>query len=149
MGSGGMVVMDEDNCMVDIAHYFLEFTQRESCGKCTMCRLGTKQMLDILEDIINGKGRLENLDLLVELAEDIKAGSLCGLGRTAPNPVLTSLRYFHEEYEAHVIEQDFPGALSGRKICFHHDSGRHTASYRYPDQSDYYSIVLPRGFISW
>jgi len=102
MGSGGMVVMDEDTCMVDVARYFLSFTQDESCGKCVMCRLGTKQMLDILENICNGRGRLEDIDLLLELSEAVKAGSLCGLGQTAPNPVLTTIRYFRHEYEEHI-----------------------------------------------
>jgi NADH-quinone oxidoreductase subunit F len=102
MGSGGMVVMDEDTCMVDVARYFLSFTQDESCGKCVPCRAGTKQMLDILEDICNGRGRPEDIDLLRELSEAIKAGSLCGLGQTAPNPVLTTIRYFRDEYEEHI-----------------------------------------------
>ena len=102
MGSGGMVIMDEDNCIVDIAKFFLSFTQAESCGKCVPCRLGTKQMLDILEDITNGKGKLEDIDLLEDLAKDIVAGSLCALGGTAPNPVLTSIRYFRDEYEEHI-----------------------------------------------
>jgi len=102
MGSGGMVVMDEDTCMVDIARYFLSFTQSESCGKCVPCRLGTKQMLDILENICNGRGKLEDIDLLLELSEGVKAGSLCGLGQTAPNPVLTTLQYFRDEYEEHI-----------------------------------------------
>ena len=105
MGSGGMVVMDENTCMVDVARYFLSFTQAESCGKCVPCRLGTKQMLDVLEDITKGKGKLEDLDLLQNLAESVKAGSLCALGGTAPNPVLTTLRYFREEYEEHIIEK--------------------------------------------
>ncbi|MHC4738974.1 MAG: NADH-ubiquinone oxidoreductase-F iron-sulfur binding region domain-containing protein [Planctomycetota bacterium] len=105
MGSGGMVVMDEDNCMVDVARYFLDFAQRESCGKCVPCRLGTKQMLDILEDITNGKGRGTDIDLLIELAESVKTGALCGLGQTAPNPVLTTIRYFRDEYEMHINEK--------------------------------------------
>ena len=111
MGSGGMVVMDEDTCMVDVARYFLSFTQDESCGKCVMCRLGTKHMLDILEGICNGRGRIEDIDLLVELSEAVKVGSLCGLGQTAPNPVLTTIRYFLDEYEAHINERRCP-ALS-------------------------------------
>jgi NADH-quinone oxidoreductase subunit F len=102
MGSGGMVVMDEDTCMVDVAHYFLSFTQAESCGKCVPCRLGTKQMLDILNDITHGRGKLEDIDLLLSLGEQIKAGSLCALGSTAPNPVLTTIRYFRDEYEEHI-----------------------------------------------
>lgn len=102
MGSGGMVVMDENTCMVDFARYFLDFAQKESCGECVPCRLGTKQMLDILQDITKGKGKPEDIDLLVELADGIKIGALCGLGQTAPNPVLTTIRYFRDEYEAHV-----------------------------------------------
>ncbi len=105
MGSGGMVILDEDNCMVDTARFFLEFTQLESCGKCTFCRIGTKQMLEILDRIINGEGSMEDLDLLESLAEDIKAGSLCNLGKTAPGPVLTTLRFFREEYEEHIKEK--------------------------------------------
>jgi len=101
IGSGGMVVMDENTCMVDIARYFLDFVQKESCGKCVPCRLGTKQMLEILEDITSGKGKPEDLKLLKELAEGIKSGSLCGLGQTAPNPVLTTLIHFMDEYQAH------------------------------------------------
>jgi len=111
MGSGGMVVLDEDDCMVEVARYFLDFTQKESCGKCTLCRLGTKQMLDILEDITKGRGKMEDLETLEQLAEDIKTGSLCGLGRTAPNPVLTTLRYFREEYEAHIKEKRCPALM--------------------------------------
>jgi NADH-quinone oxidoreductase subunit F len=102
MGSGGMVVMDEDTCMVDIARYFIDFTQKESCGKCAPCRLGTKQMLSILEGITQGCGKLEDTERLVALAEAVKVGSLCGLGQTAPNPVLTTVRYFREEYEEHI-----------------------------------------------
>lgn len=108
IGSGGMVVMDEDTCMVDVARYFLEFTQKESCGECVPCRVGTKQMLDILKDITNGKGKPEDIELLVQLAEAIKIGSLCGLGQTAPNPVLTTIRYFRSEYEAHVKYKKCP-----------------------------------------
>jgi len=111
MGSGGMVVMDEETCMVDVARYFLSFTQAESCGKCVPCRVGTKQMLDILRRICDGRGRPEDIDLLQELGEQIKAGSLCQLGQTAPNPVLTTLRYFRDEYEAHIYEKRCP-ALS-------------------------------------
>jgi NADH:ubiquinone oxidoreductase subunit F (NADH-binding)/(2Fe-2S) ferredoxin len=102
MGSGGMVVMDQDTCMVDVARYFLSFTQAESCGKCLPCRLGTRQMLDILEDICRGQGREADLDLLADLSETVQKGSLCGLGQTAPNPVLSTLRYFRSEYESHV-----------------------------------------------
>lgn len=108
MGSGGMVVLDENNCMVEAARYFLDFTQNESCGRCSLCRLGTKQMLNILERITLGEGRPEDLELLEELALAVKEGSLCGLGRTAPNPVLTTLRYFRDEYEAHIRERRCP-----------------------------------------
>jgi NADH-quinone oxidoreductase subunit F len=111
MGSGGMIVMDEDNCMVDAARFFLDFSTKESCGLCTMCRLGTLQMLRILEDITAGRGKIEDLDLLLALAEDVKMGSLCGLGKTAPNPVLTTLRYFRDEYEAHILEKRCPARV--------------------------------------
>jgi len=111
MGSGGMIVMDEDNCMVDIARFFLDFTVDESCGKCTPCREGTKRMLEILEEITSGKGTLENIDKLEALAKTIKAASLCGLGQTAPNPVLSTLKYFRHEYEAHVIDKKCPSGV--------------------------------------
>lgn len=102
MGSGGLIVLDEDDCMVDIARYFLGFTQHESCGKCTFCRLGTKRMLEILERLCAGKGAKGDLEKLEILSQQVQAGSICGLGRTAPNPVLTTLRYFRDEYEAHL-----------------------------------------------
>ncbi len=105
MGSGGLVVMDEDTCMVDVARYFLDFAHKESCGECAPCRLGTKQMLDILEDITSGKGSIEDIDLLESLGDGIKKGSLCGLGQTAPNPVLTTLKYFRDEYEDHIVNK--------------------------------------------
>ena len=111
MGSGGMIVMDENNCMVDAARFFLDFSTKESCGKCTMCRLGTVQMLRILEDIAAGRGKTEDIDVILTLAEDVKAGSLCGLGQTAPNPVLTTLRYFRDEYEAHIVEKRCPAGV--------------------------------------
>jgi NADH:ubiquinone oxidoreductase subunit F (NADH-binding) len=112
MGSGSMVVMDEDTCMVDIARYFLAFTQSESCGKCVPCRLGTKQMLRILENICSGNGQPQDTDLLLELGKSVKAGSLCGLGQTAPNPALTTIRYFRDEYEEHINEKRCPA-----KVC--------------------------------
>jgi NADP-reducing hydrogenase subunit HndC len=108
MGSGGMIVMDEDTCMVDVARFFLEFTVDESCGKCTPCREGTKRMLEILERITSGEGEVGDLDRLESLAHTIKTASLCGLGQTAPNPVLSTLRYFRDEYEAHVIDKKCP-----------------------------------------
>ena len=115
VGSGGMVVLDETTCMVDVARYFLNFTQSESCGKCVMCRLGTKQMLDILEEITHGKGRPGDIELLLEVGDAIKNGSLCALGGTAPNPVLTTIRYFRDEYEAHINEKRCP-ALACRAL---------------------------------
>lgn len=108
MGSGGLIVMDEDTCMVDMARYFLAFTQSESCGKCMPCRLGTKQMLEILEDICEGNGKEDDLEILVDIGEAVRKGSLCGLGQTAPNPVQSTLRYFKEEYEAHVRRKKCP-----------------------------------------
>ena len=119
MGSGGMVVLDEDDCMVEIARYFLEFTQRESCGLCTFCRLGTKQMLEALDEITKGKGKIEDIDMLTELAEDISAGSLCSLGKTAPNPVLSTLRYFRDEYEAHIKEGRCPALMCQELIAYY------------------------------
>ena len=103
--------MDEDNCMVDIAKFFLEFTVDESCGKCTPCRVGTKRLYEILDKITKGQGTMEDLDRLEELCESIKAGSLCGLGQTAPNPVLSTLRYFRDEYVAHVKDKTCPAGV--------------------------------------
>ncbi len=108
MGSGGMIVMDEDNCMVDIARFFLDFTVDESCGKCTPCRIGTRRMLEILERIVEGKGEEGDIEKLEALAKNIKATALCGLGQTAPNPVLSTLHYFRDEYEAHIKEKRCP-----------------------------------------
>jgi NADH-quinone oxidoreductase subunit F len=108
MGSGGMIVMDETTCMVDMARFFLDFTQKESCGKCIHCRLGTKRMLEILDRICAGNGKEEDMDLLEELAVKVKEGSLCGLGQTAPNPVLSTLKYFRDEYEAHIRDKKCP-----------------------------------------
>ena len=111
VGSGGMIVMDEDNCMVDIAKFFLEFTVDESCGKCTPCRIGTKRMYEILDKITKGKGTLEDLDRLEALAKYIKDNALCGLGQTAPNPILSTLKFFRKEYEAHVVEKRCPAGV--------------------------------------
>ncbi|MHB8086393.1 MAG: NADH-ubiquinone oxidoreductase-F iron-sulfur binding region domain-containing protein [Dehalococcoidia bacterium] len=108
MGSGGVIVMDEDNCMVDTAKFFTDFSQQESCGKCTPCRIGTFHMLDILQDITKGLGTLEGLSKLEELGNEVKDGSLCGLGKMAPNPVLTTLCYYRDEYEAHILEKRCP-----------------------------------------
>ncbi|MFP4481862.1 MAG: NADH-quinone oxidoreductase subunit NuoF [Thermovirgaceae bacterium] len=112
MGSGGMIVMDEDTCIVDVAKFFLSFVQKESCGKCPFCRIGTKRMLETLERICDGKGKPEDLDLLEDMAYKVKDGSLCGLGQTAPNPVLTTLKYFRHEYEAHIKDKKCPA-----KVC--------------------------------
>lgn len=115
MGSGGMVVMDETTCMVDIARFFLDFTRKESCGKCTFCRVGTMRMLEILTRITDGEGKQGDIELLGELAVQIKDASLCGLGQTAPNPVLTTIKYFRDEYEAHIRDKKCP-ALSCKKL---------------------------------
>lgn len=114
MGSGGMIVLDEDNCMVDVARFYLDFIKDESCGKCTPCRVGTKRMLEILEKITQGKGTMEDLDKLENLANQVKTASLCGLGQTAPNPVLSTLKYFRDEYIAHIVDKKCPaGACKG------------------------------------
>ena len=118
MGSGGLIVMDTTTCMVDLARYFLDFVQDESCGKCTPCRVGTKRMLEILENITHGRGKEEDLQMLEELAVSIKDTSLCGLGQTAPNPVLTTLRYFRDEYEAHVREKRCPAGTCTALISY-------------------------------
>ena len=111
MGSGGLIVMDEDTCMVDIAKFFLEFTVDESCGKCAPCRIGTKRMLEILEKITNGTGTLEDIDRLERLCNMVKQSALCGLGQTAPNPILSTLRYFRDEYIAHVVDKKCPAGV--------------------------------------
>lgn len=111
MGSGGLIVMDEDNCMVDVARFFLDFTVDESCGKCTACRIGTKRMLEILTRIAEGKGKEGDIEKLIELGESIKDAALCGLGKTAPNPVLSTIRYFRDEYEAHIRDKRCPAGV--------------------------------------
>ena len=111
MGSGGLIVMDEDTCMVDIAKFFLEFTVDESCGKCTPCRIGTKRLLEMLDKITKGKGTMEDLDKMEELCYHIKANSLCGLGQSAPNPVLSTLKYFRDEYVAHIVDKKCPAGV--------------------------------------
>jgi len=118
MGSGGLIVTDETTCMVDMAKFFISFTQKESCGKCVPCRLGTKKMLEILTGISNGQASMEDFELLQELAEDIKAGSLCGLGQTAPNPVLSTITYFKDEYEAHILGKECPARVCVDLIKF-------------------------------
>ena len=121
MGSGGLIVMDEDTCMVDMAKFFLEFTVDESCGKCTPCRIGTKRLLEILEKITSGKGEMEDLDRLEELCMYIKKNALCGLGQTAPNPVLSTLRYFRDEYIAHIVDKKCPAGVCKALLSYHID----------------------------
>ena len=118
MGSGGLIVMDEDTCMVDIARFFLDFTVDESCGKCAPCRIGTRRLLEILDKIIAGNGTLEDIDKLEELCYYIKSASLCGLGQTAPNPVLSTLKYFRHEYEAHVVEKKCPAGVCKNLLSY-------------------------------
>lgn len=118
MGSGGMIVMDEDNCMVDIARFFLDFTVDESCGKCTACRVGTKRMLEILERITEGKGEPGDIEKLEELANTIKDSALCGLGQTAPNPVLSTIQYFRDEYEAHIYDKKCPAGHCHKLLTY-------------------------------
>ncbi|MEE1284144.1 MAG: NADH-quinone oxidoreductase subunit NuoF [Acutalibacteraceae bacterium] len=122
MGSGGLIVMDEDNCMVDIAKFFLDFTVDESCGKCSPCRIGTKRMMEMLEKISEGKATLEDLDKLEELALYIKQNSLCGLGQTAPNPVLATLKFFRHEYEAHVVDKVCPAGVCKGLVRYYIDA---------------------------
>ena len=124
MGSGGLIVMDEDDCMVDIAKFFLEFTVEESCGKCTPCRVGTKRMLEILTKITKGQATMEDLDKLEELCYYIKDNSLCGLGQTAPNPVLSTLRYFRDEYEAHIKEKRCPAGVCKALLSYRIDADK-------------------------
>jgi NADP-reducing hydrogenase subunit HndC len=122
MGSGGLIVMDETDCMVDIAKFFLEFTVEESCGKCTPCRIGTKRMLEILDKITKGQATLEDVDRLEELCDYIKANSACGLGQTAPNPVLSTLKFFRDEYNAHIIDKTCPAGVCKALLSYYIDS---------------------------
>ena len=124
MGSGGMIVMDEDTCMVDIARFFLDFTVDESCGKCAPCRIGTKRMLEILERIVDGRGEDGDIEKLEELAKAIKATALCGLGQTAPNPVLSTLKYFRHEYEAHIYEKRCPAGHCKKLVTYQIDPAK-------------------------
>jgi NADH:ubiquinone oxidoreductase subunit F (NADH-binding)/NAD-dependent dihydropyrimidine dehydrogenase PreA subunit/(2Fe-2S) ferredoxin len=130
MGSGGMIVMDERDCMVNVAKYFLDFTQEESCGKCTPCREGTRRLMEILEDITSGRGTLEDIDRLAKMSELIKKASLCGLGQTAPNPVLTTIRYFRDEYEAHVTQRKCPAKVCKPLITFRVDEEKCNGCHR-------------------
>ena len=124
MGSGGLIVMDEDTCMVDMAKFFLDFTVEESCGKCTPCRVGTKRLLELLDKITDGKGTLEDIDRLEELCNYIKQNSLCGLGQTAPNPVLSTLHFFRDEYIAHVVDKKCPAGVCKSLLSFSIDQDK-------------------------
>jgi len=126
MGSGGMIVIDEESCMVDVARYFLTFTESESCGKCVPCRMGTQHLLRILTDITQGHGTLQQLDSLKKIGDTMKKGSLCGLGQTAPNPVLTTLRYFEDEYRAHIEQKKCPAGVCRELILFSIDPDKCT-----------------------
>ncbi len=128
MGSGGLVVMDENTCMVDVARYFIDFAQKESCGKCVPCRLGNKQMFEILDDITKGKGKEQDIDMLEKIGKSVKATSLCGLGQTSPNPVLTTIRYFRDEYEAH-INKECPAKVCKGLISFKIDPDKCTGCH--------------------
>ena len=121
MGPGGLIVMDDTTCMVDIAKFFLEFTVDESCGKCTPCRVGTKRLYEMLDKVTKGQGTLEDLDKMEELCYHIKANSLCGLGQTAPNPVLSTLRYFRDEYVAHVVDKRCPAGVCKELLSYEID----------------------------
>ncbi|MHA1675995.1 MAG: NADH-ubiquinone oxidoreductase-F iron-sulfur binding region domain-containing protein, partial [Candidatus Njordarchaeales archaeon] len=118
MGSGGLVVIDDSNCIVDTARYFMSFCLAESCGKCTPCRSGTKNLYDILTRIVEGKGTYEDLDLLVDIGNTVKAASLCALGGTAPNPVLSTVRYFRDEYEAHIRDKKCPAKVCSKLVTY-------------------------------
>jgi len=126
MGSGGMVVLDDMSCMVDMARFFLDFTQKESCGKCTFCRIGTKRMLETLERITNGEGKAEDIEHLRQLSEQIKQASLCGLGQSAPNPVLTTIKYYESEYAAHIVDRKCPAANCPALVTFNIDADKCT-----------------------
>ena len=126
MGSGGLIVMDEDNCMVDIARFFLEFTVDESCGKCTPCRIGTRRLLEMLNKIIEGNGTLEDIDKMEELCHYITNNALCALGQTASNPVLSTLMYFRDEYEAHVVEKRCPAGVCKKLLHYVIDTNKCT-----------------------
>ena len=124
MGSGGLVVMDDTSCMVDVSRFFIEFIQKESCGKCTFCRIGSRHLLDILDRMTKGEGRKGDLEQLEQISNAVKKGALCGLGKTAPNPVLTSLAYFREEYQAHIEEGRCPACSCRPLTAFYIDEAK-------------------------
>ena len=144
MGSGGLIVMDEDTCMVDVAQYFLRFTSMESCGKCTPCRIGTKRMVEILEKITDGTADNGDIQILEQLCETVKEGSLCGLGQTAPNPVLTTLKYFKDEYEAHIDRQRCPAAVCRELVEYNVIKDKWTGCQRCVDVRPTQAITGPR-----
>jgi len=144
MGSGGLIVLDEDTCIVDIAKYFLNFTQQESCGKCVPCRVGTRHLVDLLKKITDGEGELEDLDKLEELANLIKATALCGLGNTAPNPVLSTLKYFRDEYLAHIKDHRCPAAVCRELVVYRVIPGKCTGCQQCVKVCPTEAIIGPR-----
>ena len=124
MGSGGMIVLDEDNCMVDVARFYMEFICDESCGKCTPCRVGTKRLLEMLTKICDGEGTMEMLAEMEELCEEIRDTALCGLGQTAPNPILSTLKHFRSEYEAHILEKRCPAGVCKKLLTYSIDPNK-------------------------
>jgi ferredoxin len=144
MGSGGLIVMDEDTCMVDVARYFVSFLEEESCGKCTPCREGVKRMREILTDICEARGEPGDIERLEELAYAVKEASLCGLGKTAPNPVLTTIRYFRDEYESHVVHKRCPAKVCKAMIVYRVVAEKCTGCQRCVQECPVGAITGPR-----
>jgi Pyruvate/2-oxoacid:ferredoxin oxidoreductase delta subunit len=139
MGSGGMIVLDQQSCMVDVAKYFTNFLQEESCGKCSVCREGTQRMHEILSAITEGRGKVEDLELLEELGTAMREASMCGLGQTAPNPVLSTIRYFRKEYMAHILDKKCPGGVCASLVEYSIDAeqcnGCHLCNEKCPEEA--------------